>query len=117
MTATVTTTKQINLRQLDTELGGGADLSINEHGDSREVVSETATRAVLQAGVDAHTPADEDGNRATLEQLAKDAMDGNRAFLAVAAPTAAQTTVQVKALTAQMTALARLATDQLEDVD
>jgi len=116
MTATVTTTKQINLRQLDTELGG-ADLSMNEHGDSREVVAEATTQAALQAGVDAHVPANEAGNRATLTQQAKAAMDGNRAYLALGTPTAAQTTVQVKALTAQMTALARLATDQLEDVD
>ncbi len=104
-------TKAINLSQLATELGTAA-LHINEHGDSREVVSET-TQAALQAAVDAHIPADEAGNRSVLEQRAKEAMAGNATYLA-STPTAAQTTAQVKALTRQVNALIRLATNRLE---
>lgn len=55
----------------------------------------------------------ETNDRAIRDQAAQ-AMVGNRAYVALAAPTAAQTTAQVKALSQQMNALIRLALGQLD---
>lgn len=52
-----------------------------------------------------------------LRAAAAAALDGNRAFLALASPTNAQTLAQVKALTRQMNALARLVLGDLEGTD
>lgn len=56
-------------------------------------------------------------NAATLRQRAAVAMAGNRTYLALATPTAAQTTAQVKALTRQMNAVIRLLLNDLEGTD
>lgn len=58
-----------------------------------------------------------DGNRATLTEQAATALAGNRDYLALASPTSAQTLAQVKALTRQNTALARLVLGLLDETD
>lgn len=58
-----------------------------------------------------------DGNRTTLTDRATQALAGNRDFLALAAPTNAQTLAQVKALTRQNAALIRLVLNLLEDTE
>ncbi|MDF1603406.1 hypothetical protein [Nocardioides sp. YIM 152315] len=52
-------------------------------------------------------------DRAALVEQARDAVAGNRVFLDLDAPTAAQTLAQVRALTRQMTALVRLTVGDL----
>ena len=58
-------------------------------------------------------------NTGTLEGKARQALGVNNTFLAIAAPTNAQTVAQVKALTRQMTALIRLSLrgDLLDNAD
>lgn len=56
-------------------------------------------------------------NAVTLRTQAKDALAVNRTYLAVAAPTAAQTAAQVKALTRQVQGLIRLVIDQIDGTD
>lgn len=56
-------------------------------------------------------------NAATIRTQAQTAMAGNKAFLAIASPTAAQVAAQVKALTRQNQALIRLALKMLDGVD
>lgn len=56
-------------------------------------------------------------NEQTLRQQARQAMDANRTYLALATPTAAQTTAQVKALTRQVQALIRFTLDDLTGTD
>jgi hypothetical protein len=58
-----------------------------------------------------------DGNRATLTERATQALVGNRDFLALAAPTNAQTLAQVKDLTRQSSAIIRLLLNAVEEVD
>ncbi|MFM1964892.1 MAG: hypothetical protein RL134_617, partial [Actinomycetota bacterium] len=53
----------------------------------------------------------------TLVQRAQTALQGNRDFLALSAPTNAQTLAQVKALTRQNTALIRLLLGLLDDTE
>lgn len=54
-------------------------------------------------------------NRADLEAKAGTALTTNATFLAIANPTTAQVTTQVKALTRQVDALIRLVTNRLDD--
>lgn len=56
-------------------------------------------------------------NAATIKTQAQAALTANKAFLAVASPTAAQVSAQVKALTRQNQALIRLALDLLDNTD
>lgn len=56
-------------------------------------------------------------NRRTIEQAATDALAANRAFLALASPTNAQTLAQVKALTRQNQALIRIVLNRLDGTD
>lgn len=58
-----------------------------------------------------------DGNRTTLTDRAVTALQGNRDFLALSAPTSAQTLAQVKALTRQNTAVIRLLLNLLDGTD
>jgi hypothetical protein len=55
--------------------------------------------------------------RTTLQQQAAAAMEANRTWLAVAAPTNAQTLAQVRALTRQMNGAIRLLLNQLDGTD
>ena len=61
------------------------------------------------------TPADL--NRRTIENQARAALDANRAYVALAAPTAAQTTAQVKALSRQVNGAIRLLVNALDGTD
>jgi hypothetical protein len=56
-------------------------------------------------------------NEETLRTQARQAMDANRTFLALASPTNAQTLAQVKALTRQVQALIRFTLDDLSGTD
>jgi hypothetical protein len=56
-------------------------------------------------------------NEETLRQQARTAMDANRTFLALTAPTAAQNAQQIKALTRQVQALIRFTLDDLSGTD
>ena len=55
--------------------------------------------------------------RVAIEEQAGQALDLNRAFLALASPTQAQTLAQVKALSRQNVRLIRLALNQLDGTD
>lgn len=56
-------------------------------------------------------------NEETLRQQARAALAANRTYLALATPTAAQTTAQVKALTRQVQALIRFQLGDLSGAD
>jgi hypothetical protein len=56
-------------------------------------------------------------NEDTLRKQAAQALDSNRAFLALASPTAAQNAIQIKALTRQVQAIIRFELDDLSGTD
>lgn len=56
-------------------------------------------------------------NAEALSKRAEAVLDANRAFLAIANPTVAQTAAQVKALTRASSAILRLLLDRLESTD
>lgn len=56
-------------------------------------------------------------NAETLRQQALAALSSNRTYVALASPTAAQTTAQVKALSRQVNGLIRLALGQFDGTD
>jgi hypothetical protein len=62
-------------------------------------------------------PAPEQVNESTIRQQAASALAGNRTFLAIASPTGAQVTAQVKALTRQSNGVIRLVLGQLDSTD
>lgn len=115
--ATIETTRAVNLAQLSAEMGG-KNLSGKVEGATTAVTSfDSTTQAALQAAVDAHVAVDERANRTTIEQQAATALANNKSFLAIASPTTAQITAQVKALTRQNNALIRLALGRLDGTD
>jgi len=57
-----------------------------------------------------------DLNREQIQTKARQAINGNRTFLALASPTNAQTLAQVKALTREANAVIRLLLNQLDDI-
>lgn len=71
-------------------------------------------RALSQAERDMLTESD---NLATIETRLRDALAANKAFLAIATPTNAQTLAQVKALTRQVSALIRRAAGDYRDIE
>jgi hypothetical protein len=56
-------------------------------------------------------------NRATIESQVAAAITANKAYVALANPTTAQTTAQVKALSRQLNGVMRLLTGQLDAAD
>lgn len=113
----VTTARPINLTQLGAELGTRALSCATVGGESTVTAHDATTKAALQSAVDAHVAIDEAGNRTTLEQQAATALANNKSFLAIATPTTAQITAQVKALTRQNNALIRLTLGRLDGTD
>lgn len=84
----------------------GPDCTITRVFDN--TTGQTTQTVVWKAG-------SEPFNRDDLLAKAANALAGNIAFLAVASPSTAQVTAQVKALTRQVDALIRLAANQLTD--
>jgi hypothetical protein len=80
---------------------------------------EVAQRALDEAQALADTQVREltDGNRTTLTDRAVTALQGNRTYLGLASPTAAQQRAQVAALTRQNAALIRLVLNLLDGTD
>lgn len=62
-------------------------------------------------------PSAEETNHRTLEQQAATAMETNRTFIALAPPTAAQVTAQVKALSRQNNGLIRIMLARFDGTD
>lgn len=115
MTATVTTTKRIDLGQLAAEMGGvGLSATVRDSGTT---VAGEVDQASLDAAVAAHVPIDTAGNEATLRSRATDALATNRTFLALTSPTNAQVSAQVKALTKQNQGLIRLLLQRFDGTD
>ena len=86
----------------------------------RAYTPEEAAQAVTDAQAAAAQKAILDAlntNRATLTQQATTALQANRDFLALAAPTNAQVLAQVKMLTRETTAVIRLLTNALDATD
>lgn len=96
-------------------------------GDVLELAAlSEAQRAAAQAVVDAHPTtaqalrdqaAARHANESTIRQQAGDAIAANKAFLAIASPTNAQTLAQVKALTRQQNGLIRLGIQSFDGID
>lgn len=80
-----------------------------------EIAALEQTQATAAAA--AQDAAARDANRSTLVERAEVALAANAAFLAIPAPTQAQTLAHVKVLTKENTALIRLALSLLDSVD
>jgi hypothetical protein len=85
---------------------GGAQTSQRAY-----TAAEIADRAARAAAETART------NRTTIEAQVAAAITANKAYVALASPTNAQTTAQVKALSRQVNGVMRLLTGQLDATD
>lgn len=85
-----------------------------------DFLNETTRPYTAEENADADARAETARQARNGEQLraaAADALAGNRAFLALTSPTQAQTLAQVKAITRQINALARLVLNDLTGTD
>jgi hypothetical protein len=82
-----------------------------------QTIHEDVDKRVQQDENDAQRVIYSNPNEETLRQQARQALDANRTFLALASPTNAQTLAQVKALTRQVQALIRFELDDLTSTD
>lgn len=97
-----------------------AGITANVYVAGDLVVVADADEAAVRAVVDAHTPPPpppEVTNRQILEERAANALQANATFLALAAPTQAQTLAQVKTVTKECSALIRLALGLLDSTE
>lgn len=88
-------------------------------GESEVEVDDAVPEAQLATAVSSivYEPDEQTTNRQTLEDRAATALAGNAAFLALPAPTQAQTLAQVKLLTKECSSLIRLALGLLDSTD
>lgn len=120
-----TATKPINAYQLGQEMNGAPLRIVGPDEGGTTTIRSTVTQAVLDTAVKAHTanpnitpPVDQSpANEQTIRDAARQALAGNRAYVAINNPTAAQTTAQVKALTRQMNGVIRLLLGDLSGTD
>lgn len=96
-----------------------ADCTTGEHRTEPYTQAEQdalAAAAPIAAAAETAT-SQRTANAATLRDRAAAALDANATFLAIGAPTQAQTLAHVKILTKESTALIRLALNLLDSVD
>lgn len=115
MRSTVTTSKRIDLGQLDSEMGGAGLRATTL--DSGTTIESDVAQATLEAAVSAHVAIDKAGNETTLRSRAVDALATNRTFLARISLTNTQVSDQVKALTRQNNGLIRILLQQFDGTD
>ena len=95
------------------------DASTGEVTERAFTAEELAQRQIDEAAAaaDAQAAAVTDGNRTTITDQAFTALQANRDFLALSAPTNAQAVAQVQALTRQNVGLIRLLLNLLDGTD
>lgn len=102
----------VKVSELDTVTGYrefSADGSVTKQ---RALTSDETAQLAAQDTADAQA-----NNSVTLRQQAAAALAGNRTYVALASPTNAQTTAQVKALSRQVNGVIRLLLGQFDGTD
>ncbi len=116
----VTTSQRLNYDKF-VALTGTAALSIEgaalETNQAKTIASTDLTDQQIQLAVTTAAAqfVDYEANRAALQAKADQAVDANNTFLALPAPTAAQTLTQVQRLTRENTGLIKLVLNELND--
>ena len=89
---------------------------ISDDGSTRVWEHTDGTGKIIGSSTEPYVLDAAEANQATLRERTKQALAANATFLAVGAPTNAQTLAQVRALTRECTALIRLLLGELDDV-
>lgn len=120
--STATTSKRINVRQLDTELGNigivcrGADPA----STGEKTIEAPVSQAALAAAIAGHAAVDTDANASTLRQRAQAALAANATFVGATKPNTASAQAsaaydQTVRLTRECSALIKLVLGLLDD--